>query len=172
MTKLSGAILIMGTSTLMGFLMAERLNERSRMLRSLIRLLNIIKTEIGYHSGLLTEVFQKAAQLINDPKLALSLAKIAQNIGFGSDYNITQLWEGFINEKEMTVLLKEDRAILKELGLYLGSTDREDQAARIEGARIGLQLNLEGADLDRSKGVRLYRYFGFAAGAVLVCMLA
>ncbi|NLW45899.1 MAG: hypothetical protein GXY86_00950 [Firmicutes bacterium] len=171
MIKLVGAILVIGTSTLIGFLMAERLNERSRLLRLLLRLLNIIKTEIGYHSGLLTEVFQKAAQLINDPKLTLSLAKIAQNIGFGSDYNITELWEGFINEKTMTALIKDDRAVLKELGVYLGSTDRQDQVARIEGARAGLQLNLEAADLERVKGVRLYRYFGFAVGAVLVCLL-
>lgn len=170
MTKLIGAMLVIGTSTLTGFLMAERLNERSRLLRLILRLLNIIKTEIGYHSGLLAEVFQKAAQMINDPPIALSLDKIAQNIGFGSDYNIAELWEEFINEKGMAVLLKEDRAILKELGAYLGSTEREDQVARIEAARAGLRLNLEAADSDRARRVRLYRYFGFAAGAVLVCM--
>lgn len=171
MTKLSGAILIIGTSTLMGFLMAERLNERCRMLRLLLRLLNIIKTEIGYHSGLLAEVFQKAARLINDPQVAVALRKIAENIGFGSDYNITELWEEFLNDQGMTSLSQEDRGVLEELGAYLGSTDREDQMARIEGVCLRLQLNLEAADLEKTKRVRLYRYFGFAAGAVLVCML-
>lgn len=171
MTKLSGAILIIGTSTLMGFLMAERLNERSRMLRLLIRLLNIIKTEIGYHSGLLAEVFQKAARLINDPQVALALRKIAENIGFGSDYNITELWKEFLNDQGLNSLSQEDRGVLEELGAYLGSTDREDQMTRIEGACLRLQLNLEAADSEKAKRVRLYRYFGFAAGAVLVCML-
>lgn len=171
MLKLIGALIVIGTSTLTGFIMAERLNERSRMLRVLIRLLNVLKTEIGYHSGLLAEVFYRAAQMINHPKIAVSLEKIARNIGFGSDFNIAELWEGFLNEKIMVALLKEDIAILKEMGAYLGSTDREDQIQRIETARAGLELNLEMANLDITRRVRLYRYFGFASGAVLVCLL-
>lgn len=171
MFKLVGALIIIGASTLMGFMMAEGLNERSRLLRVLIRLLNILKTEIGYHSGLLAEVFSRAAQVINHQKTAVSLEKIAQNIGFGSDFNIAELWDNFLSEKPMGALLKEDIAILKEIGAYLGSTDREDQIERIETARAGLELNLEMADLDIVKRVRLYRYFGFAAGAVFVCLL-
>ncbi len=171
MLKLIGAMIVIGTTTTAGFVMAERLNERSRSLRVLIRLLNILKTEIGYRSGLLAEVFDRAAQMINHPQIAVPLKKISQNIGFGSDFNITDLWDGFINEKGMAALLKEDITILKEMGAYLGSTDREDQIKRIETARVGLELNLENADLDKAKRVRLYRYFGFAAGAMLACLL-
>ncbi len=171
MFKIIGATLVIGTSTLMGYIMAERLNERSRLLRILIRLLNILKTEIGYHSGLLADVFHKAAQVINDHNISLSLEKVAQNIGFGSDYNIAELWESLLNEQGMAALSKEDTAVLKELGAYLGSTDREDQVSKIEAACAGLEINLKMADSDIVKRVRLYRYFGFAAGAVLVCML-
>lgn len=171
MLKLVGSMLVLGASTLTGFIMAERFNERSRLLRVLIRLLNILKTEIGYHTRLLTEVFDRAAQLIDHRNLAASLKTISRNIQFGADFNITELWEKFLNEKEMRVLLKEDITVLKEMGAYLGSTDREDQIKRIETAQAVLELNLEAADLDRVKLVRLYRYFGFAAGAVLVCLL-
>ena len=171
MTKIVGAIIITGTSTLIGFMVAERLNERSRLLRLLIRLLSILKTEIGFHSGLLAEVFQRAAQVIHDPQMARSLAKIAQNIGFGSDFNIEELWNDFIGRPELGVLLKEDLAVLKELGAYFGSTDRQDQIDRIETARHRLEINLEAADIDKVKQVRLYRYFGFAAGAAIVCLL-
>lgn len=171
MTKVVGAILLIGTSTFIGFMMAERLNERSRLLLLLIRLLNILKTEIGFNSGLLAEVFQRAAQVIHDPKMEMSLIKIAQNIGFGSDFNIEELWNDFINRPEMGLLLKEDIAVLKELGAYFGSTDRKDQIERIETARHRLEINLEAADIAKMKQVRLYRYFGFAAGASIVCLL-
>lgn len=171
MRKLVGALLLIGISTFIGFIMAERLNERSRLLRVLIRLLNIFKTEIGFHCGMLAEVFQKAAQVIDDPKIAVSLEKISQNIGFGSDFNIEELWEGWLHAPDMGALTKEDRAVLRELGIYLGSTDREDQLARIAAARERLELNLAAADLKKAQQVRLYRYFGFAAGAAVVCLL-
>lgn len=171
MLKLIGAMIIIGTTTLIGFMKAERLNERSRLLRVLIRLLNILKTEIGYQSGLLADIFDRAAQVINHRRTADSLQMIAQNIGFGSDFNIAELWDAFLNEKRMEVLIKEDIAVLKEVGAYLGSTDREDQIDRIEAARSRLEINLETADVDKARRVRLYRYFGFAAGAVLVCLL-
>lgn len=171
MSKLIGALLIIGTSTLTGAIIAERLLERSRLLRVLLRLLNVLKTEIGFHSRLLGDVFHKAAQVVNHRDMTISLEKIAKNIGFGSDYDLAELWEGFINENEMSALLTEDKVILKELGVYLGSTDREDQTARIETARIRLESNLEIADFNIARRVKLYRYFGFAAGAVLVCML-
>lgn len=171
MSKIIGAMLLVGSSTIIGFMMAERLNERSRLLRSLIRLLNILKTEIGFHTGLLAEVFQRAAQVIHEPKMTGPLEKIAQNIGFGSDFAIEQLWDDFINNPEMGALLKEDIAVLKELGVYFGSTDRKDQIEKIETARQRLEINLEEADLVRMKQARLYRYFGFAAGAAIVCLL-
>ena len=172
MVKIIGAMLLIGTSTLVGFIMAEQLNERSRLLRLLIRLLNILKTEIGFHSGLLAEVFQRASQVIHDPQMAASLGKIARNIGFGSDFDIQELWDDFIISPEMYALKKEDIGVLKELGAYFGSTDRMDQIERIEVARGRLEINLETADLERSKQVRLYRYFGFAAGAAMVCLLS
>ncbi len=171
MLKLIGAMLLIGTSTFTGFIMAERVNERSRLLRVLIRLLNILKTEIGFHSGLLAEVFHRAAQVIHHPKMAVSLGKIAENIGFGSDFNLADLWDNFLKEPGMGVLLKEDLAVLKEMGTYLGSTDREDQIQKIEAARLRLEINLETANINIMKQVRLYRYFGFAAGAALVCLL-
>jgi len=171
MSKIVGAMLLIGTSTFIGFTMAERLNERCRLLRLLIRLLNIIKTEIGFHSGLLAEVFQRAAQVIHDPKMAVSLERIARNIGFGSDFDIGQLWEDFVNNPELGSLSKEDSAVLKELGVYFGSTERKDQIERIEAARYRLEINLEAADVDKMKQVRLYRYLGFAAGAAMVCLL-
>jgi stage III sporulation protein AB len=151
--------------------MAERLNERSRTLRLLIRLLNILKTEMGFHTGLLAEVFQRAAQVIHDPEMAVSLTKISQNIGFGSDFDIEQLWDDFINHSQLGALLKEDLTVLKELGAYFGSTDRKDQIEKIEAARYRLEINLEAADINRTKQVGLYRYFGFAAGAAMVCLL-
>lgn len=171
MFKIIGAMLLIGTSTFVGFVMAERLNERSRLLRLLIRLLKILRTEIGFHSGLLAEVFLRASQVIHDPQMAASLEKIARNIGFGSDFNIGELWDNFITSPEMGALIKEDIGVLKELGAYFGSTDRMDQIERIEAARHRLEINLEAADLDRGKQVRLYRYFGFAAGAAMVCLL-
>lgn len=171
MLKIIGAMLLVGTSTLVGLIMAERVNERSRLLRVLIRLFNILETEIGFHSGLLAEVFHRAAQVIYHPKMAASLEKIANNIGFGSDFNLVDLWDNFLKEPGMGVLLTEDLAVLKEMGVYLGSTDREDQIQRIEAARRRLEINLEVANTNTMKQVRLYRYFGFAAGAALVCLL-
>ncbi len=171
MFKIIGAMLLIGTSTFVGFVMAERLKERSRILRLLIRLLNILKTEIGFHSGLLAEVFQRASQVIHDPQMAASLGRIAGNIGFGSDFNIGELWDDFITSPEMGALKKEDIAVLKELGTYFGSTDRMDQVERIEAARHRLEINLETAELDSAKQVKLYRYYGFAVGATVVCLL-
>ncbi|NLY73887.1 MAG: hypothetical protein GX075_01110 [Firmicutes bacterium] len=171
MLKLTGAILIIGTSSMIGFMLAERLKERCRLLRVLIRLLNILKTEINYRSGLLAEVFTRAARVVGDGKIGGYLRRIAVNSEYGSDYNFVELWDGFLHEKGMAPLSEEDIEILKELGNYLGCTGREDQLQKIAIAQARLESNLEAADLDQMRLVRLYRYFGFAAGAVLVCLL-
>ena len=165
-------MMVIGASTIAGFMMAERLKERSRLLRIWLRLLNVLQTEIGYCTELLTLIFTKAARIIDDRKMAIALQKMAVAVQFGSDQDVAELWGGFLHEKQMEVLSPEDREALGEMGSYLGSTDRQDQLERIKVCRARLESNLELANLDITKRVRLYRYLGFAIGAVIVCLIS
>lgn len=60
---------------------------------------------------------------------------------------------------------------LESLACFLGSTDRMDQALKITLCQEKLKLNLVRAEDDCNKRIGLYRYLGFAVGALLVLLL-
>jgi stage III sporulation protein AB len=171
MNKLAGSILIIGASTLGGCFLAERFAIRCRMLKTWLRILEILQTEIYYQARLLPEVFGKAASMMEEQVVADSLVRLASRVEYGSEMGTAEAWRQFVMETGPGSLSKSDNAILTDLGGYLGSTDRDDQIAKIKASRERLEYNLENAEDERKKRTGLYRYLGFAAGAVLVLWL-
>lgn len=171
MTKIMGAILVIGTSTLAGFIMAGRLTERCRLIRILIRIMEILHSEISYQTKMLPEIFQKTAAMIDDRSVGTALARLASAVEYGSELGTKEAWEDFVNEIKLNILTKSDCSILSDLGSFLGSTDRDDQLARLKAITGRLEYSLGSAESEQKKKVELYRYLGFVTGAVLVLWL-
>lgn len=171
MFKTIGALLVIGASFLVGLRFSYRLTERCRLLKIWLYILEIVKVEIYYQSNLLPDIFQRVSSVINDQMIANSFAELARRLEFGSSVDLGEIWQLFLQRTGSNILNSSDYFILNEIGNYLGSTDREDQRERIGLYQTRLQNNLTMAESDQHKRLNLYRYLGFAAGAILVLCL-
>ncbi len=171
MFKFLGSLLVVSASFLTGLCFAQRLTERCRLLKIWFHGLEIMRVEILYQNKLLPEVFQQIAVQIGDPYFQAAFKQLAGLVGFGSSVALSDAWSKTVAQTGSLSLSKSDYGALQELGSYLGNTDREDQCERIKLCQSRLQNNLRTAEIDRDKKINLYRYLGFATGALLVLFL-
>jgi len=168
--KFSGAILLIGASSWLGFFEARILTERCRILQAWLRILEILGTEISYQARMLPEVFRKVALLADEPVFVNVFTYLASRLDYGTGFTVAELWEELL-AKQSRVLHHNDLLILGELGNYLGTTDRQDQLEKLQLCQARLTQNLESAKDKRDRQVGIYRYLGFAAGSIIVLWL-
>ena len=171
MIKLIGALLIIGISTMAGFFYSQRFTERCKLLSLWLRIIEIFETEIYFESRRLPEVFSKTASLLQERRFSRAFDELISSLNFGADQDFTNAWSFFLAETGVGVLSNEDYQVLEELGNYLGSTNREDQLVKLKSCRASLTRNLQAAEDERNKQSRIYRYLGFAIGAITVLWL-
>jgi stage III sporulation protein AB len=171
MIKMIGAFLIIGISTLAGFFYGQKFNARCTLLKSWLRIIDIFQTEIYYEARRLPEVFQRTAFLLHERCFGKAFLKLAESLEFGKGQDFQMNWHLLLREMGEGVLVNEDYLVLSELGQYLGSTNREDQLAKLKTCQASLLMNLQSAEREQSKHTRLYRYLGFAIGAIVVLWL-
>ncbi len=163
--------MVIAASSLTGLLMAERLAERCRKLRQWLQILELLQTEIYYHNDLLPEVLARIAVTVPDRSLAERLVQLAQRLSFGSEYSVAEAWTILTGQLAAAGMEPSDNRILQELGQYLGSTERTDQMQKIKACQNRLEGNLARAEQESERRTRIYRYLGFAAGAIIVLWL-
>ncbi len=163
--------MVIAASSLTGLLMAERLAERCRKLRQWLQILELLQTEIYYHNDLLPEVLARIAATVPDRFLADRLTQLAQQLSFGSEYSVAEAWTILTEQLTAAGMHPADCRILQELGQYLGSTERTDQMQKIKACQNRLEGNLARAEQEMERRTRIYRYLGFAAGAIIVLWL-
>jgi stage III sporulation protein AB len=171
MNKIIGAALIIGISTLTGYFFGQKFSERCRLLKLWLRIIDIFETEICFEARRLPEVFQRAAILLGERCFSYAFTWLAASLEFGTDEDFNAAWQRFLNETGLSILHRNDYLALHELGDYLGNTDRRDQLAKLKTCRASLIMNLQSAELEQNKRTRVYRYLGFAMGAIIVLWL-
>ncbi len=171
MGKMIGAFLIIGISTAAGFVYGQKFITRCYILKLWLRIIDIFQTEIYYEARRLPDVFQRAGFLIKDRCFEKAFSKLAESLQFGTSEDFQTNWHLFLRETGEGVFAKEDYLVLTELGNYLGSTNREDQLAKLKTCQASLMVNLQSAECEQRKRTRLYRYLGFAIGAIVVLWL-
>ena len=170
MMKLLGAVLIIGVSSLGGFIWAEKLSDRCELLKEWLRVLELLQTEIYYQGRLLPEIFRRVSENGSASYLGEMFRKAADQLEFGSGRGVADVWEGLALARSGLLQAADLRALL-ELGGYLGSTDRCDQLNKIKACKAHLELQLREAEQKRTMKTSLYRYLGFALGAAVVLWL-
>lgn len=172
MLKFLGGVLIISATSLAGLGFAQGLEERRRLLLQWIAILELIKTAIGYQTELLPEVFARIASTVEEAGLIKVFKQAANDLRYGTDHQVAEVWQELIHQPEFKGLRPVDVRELQELGMYLGSTDQQDQLAKISNCQERLKFHLNQAEADLQKNAGLARYLGFASGAVLVLLLA
>lgn len=171
MVKLIGSLLLVGAGSWWGYTVSNRFISRCELLKNWLSILEMLKTEIYYSTSFLPQIFMKLAKFISREELKQPIAKLAEATGYGSEEDLNEIWEHFLQEPVFCSLKQSDLLILRELGNYLGRTDRFNQLERIDYCREKLKLCLAEAEAECLKNVNLYRYLGFALGSLVVLLL-
>lgn len=171
MAKLLGALLILSSTTYVGYRVAGNYARRTRQLRALQTALAILQTEIDYGSTPLPDALMAVANTIGRPIGTIFLVTAQRLLAGGGVTPGEALTAALAQVGGETALRAEDLAVLQALGSVLGSSGRADQMRHLTLARE----RLAGAEaVAREEGTRyepVARYMGVLSGALLVLIL-
>lgn len=169
--KLIGGMMVIGSTTIAGRILASGYSNRPKDLNILQGALQTLETEIIYGSTPLPEAIMLVGQRVNG-KVGNIFNAISRILKADNCLTVKEAWEIGINETwEDTALLKSDTEILLSLGKNIGISDRKDQEKHLKLAREIIKQQLVKAEDLAVKNVRMWNYLGFSSGLVLVLLV-
>lgn len=166
--KILGSIIILISSTFLGFILSRDCAKRPQELRELQRLLQIFENEINFLSNLLSDAFENIANS-TESEVGVFFSSTLENLMSGYGLNASSAWENAVSENiKGTALNKEDEHILISFGKMLGNSDMEGQLKNIRLTINQLKLQEQKAEEIRGRNESMYKRLGFLGGAALV----
>jgi stage III sporulation protein AB len=169
--KIIGIILILSTSTLIGFALARRYRERPRQLRQLVTALQSLESEIMYG---LTPVFDAASHLVEQlPRPANSFfSELVTLLDKRDGRSLTELWSETTEHFWAQSALKQtEKEIWKQFGQTLGQSDRDNQKKHIQLAIAHLEREETEARLAQQQYEKMIKSLGVLGGLLIVLLL-
>jgi len=170
LVKIIAIVLVISSSTLIGFLLANRFGQRVKELRVIYSALKHFETEIVYGLTPLPNAFKNIANRIDEP-ICKVFTHMSESFGQHDLTTIdiwTNSWELY---KQNLALKKRDYDILFQLGHSLGQTDKENQLKHIGISLAYLQTEEHEARNEQHKHEKMYKYLGFLTGMMIVILM-
>jgi stage III sporulation protein AB len=168
--KIIGAVVILGSTSIIGFSLARDCSKRPGILRELQAALQMLENEICYMSNLLSDAFMRIYKASNtDAAILFKDAADRLNLLGTTAY---EAWETAVNDQYARLSLKkEDKAILLNFGKMLGNSDLDGQISNIRLTASQLKLQELKAEETRKKNEKMYRSLGVLGGLALIIIL-
>lgn len=159
-------ILILSASTYIGILISKKYLNRVKDLKEMKNALNIFTTKIKFTYQPIPGIFKEMSEKLkpNIANIFLSAANKMENINAGD------AWLQALEESN-TNMIKEDIETLKTLSNLLGKVDIEGQVNEIGLVETFLDTQIELAEEEKSKYVKMYKTLGVTIGLALVIIL-
>lgn len=170
MLRLLGAFMIIGSSGLIGLIMANTYMTRPLNLYHLQLAIQLLETEINYARSSLPEACSRIAEQIKQP-VASFFGEFAANLQSLESPTVIDAWNRALQILKEAGFLKEDLEIMAQLGNVLGQSDADDQIKHLSLLQNRLASAIKQAEQERDKNVRLWNYLGFCVGALVVLLL-
>lgn len=171
MLKLIGFLLILASTTISGFYFAFRLKERCRQLRELLRILQVLETEIYYGSTPLASAFKQMGKQ-GEGAVARLFTRCAHYLEHTDGWTTYACWKRAIEDVKPRLALKEgDLEWLYHLGKVIGGSDRQDQHKHIRLIMTHLTQAEKEAEEEQAKQEKMYKTLGVLAGLLIVILM-
>ena len=150
---------IVGVCSYLGILKSKTYENRVIELRKVQSSLNMFKTKIEFTYEPIKEIFEEISRII-----------------YQNENNIFKNTNVLMKEREVTLswyesienirndFTKEDKETLKTMGKLLGKTDKTGQIREISLTENLLENQIQKAEIDRNKNVKLYKTLGTVLG--------
>lgn len=168
--KIIGSVILIGSTSLIGFSLAADCSKRPRILREIQALLQMLENEISYLSNLLSDAFRRIVE--NSRVDAAVLFKAAADHLEASRVTADEAWEKAVEDNFSKLSLnKEDKAILISFGRMLGNSDLDGQLNNIKLMSSQLKLQEAKAEEMKKKNERMFRSLGVLSGLAITIIL-
>lgn len=170
--KITGMVLIIGSSTGIGFLKAGELQKRMDESRQLYHIFKMLESEIKYAGTPLAEAFLHISRKAEAP-YKIWMEQLAKDLSAKEGRTFWKSWEKSIHTYlETSALDRHEKEELILFGKNLGYLDREMQTGAIELylRQLDEEMGQLGRELDARK--KLYCCLGVIGGIFLavVCV--
>lgn len=171
MIKSLGLILIIVSSTVIGYFYGEGFRKRAKELSELQRGIVILRNEINFGHALLPEALMKVSE-----KCTGSIAKVfsysSHMLIKNEEYDVHRSFiKAFEVNKDNLSLTKDDITIFLDLCRTLGEMDIEGHNDMFSLVTENLNKALQSAEHNLDKNIKMYRYLGFSFGAMVAIVL-
>ena len=171
MIKIIACAVILGASTIAGFIYSERLKYRVFQLNEVQRAIYQLQNEITYVHALLPDAFKSVAQKSKEPIREL-FNKTSELL---SDNNYENVYEAINSAMNLIkcrlYLSSDDINVILDLSKTLGESDIEGQISIFSLTLLNLKKQIKISEEFMNKNIRMYRYLGFSFGAMIVIAL-
>ena len=143
----------------LGILKSKTFENRVIELRKVQSSLNMFKTKIEFTYEPIKDIFEDISNVVyqNENNIFKNTTEIMEN------KNASQSWYQALEnlKKDFT---KEDKEVLKTMGKLLGKTDKVGQISEICLTENLLELQMQKAEIEKNKNVKLYKTLGTVFG--------
>lgn len=171
MLKLIGAVVILFSSSMVGWQMGRYYAFRPLDIRTLIISLQMLETEIVYGATPLHRALAKIGERMRAGIGSLFLTA-SELLVKDEPLGTNECWRQAIEKNwGQTALRKTEKDILLTLGLVLGNSDRDDQQKHLRMAITHLQGLEEEARSEKQRYEKMYKSLGFLGGLLVVILM-
>ncbi|MFR2534652.1 MAG: stage III sporulation protein AB [Clostridia bacterium] len=164
--KYSAMGLILIATSYVGILLANKYTNRVKELKQMKIALSLFATKIKFTYEPIPQIFQEIAgktQTITSKIFQLASEKMEEK-------EAGTAWLEAL-EIQNNVMNKEDKEVLKGLSNLLGKVDLDGQIREIELVNTFLNTQIEKAEQESKKNVKMYKTLGITAGLAIVVVL-
>jgi stage III sporulation protein AB len=169
--KLTGSILVLFSTSLMGYIYGKSYKERLENLIYLENCIKLLETEIIYGANPLPEAFMNVYNKGNK-KVSYIFRLIIEKLNkdrectiFDSFLSVGDTMKNELNFKN------EDIEMFMTLGRSIGSSDRTDQEKNFKLILTQIKTLEDEARIEKDKNEKMFKNLGFLAGLAIVVIL-
>lgn len=170
-TKIVGCILIILSSTLMGFYYSNELKSRVNNLKELRKLIVLLRGDIRYGNTPLPEAICAIARR-HEGSFKVFFVRLSEKLGEHSGNTFAQVWMEAVNSELLnTSLNKKDKSGLIQFGENLGYLDKEMQINTLDLFLTQLEDEINELSKTAKEKSYLYSTLGIMAGIFVSIIL-
>ena len=170
MAKVIISIIIVLSASFIGYILAYKYVQRPRQIKHLLLTLQLLETEILYLLTPLPLALKKVAGK-SPGELNRIFSETSMLLEKKNGFSIEDAWRQSVEKNyPFTSLTMEDKEVLVDFGMSLGTVDRDHQMKNFHYIYAQLKKQLQSAEDLRLKNERMYKSLGILLGMTIVIL--
>ena len=167
--KIIGSLIIVGSTTIAGFILGDIVKGRFDQLMELQKAINIIKNEIIYSFDVLENILLTTSKHVKGP--VSEIFRRASEIIYAKE--VDSVKEAFDKALEYVNhnLNKDDIEVIRTMATSIGNFDINGESELLNLTLINIERQLKESEELKNKNLKMYRSLGVCIGLIIVIFI-